>query len=214
MLMWTDWLAAYLQRSTRTALILIAVNLLPLLLVSIGQWDLQQVMLLYWLENGVIGIYNVIKIISAQREPLPARLFSAVFFSVHYGMFFVVHGLFLMTMLKLPVEMSNVMSLWTALPSGISPMLLVLLLSHGYSTVWHYFLEGEYQTVNAKKLFMRPYGRVVVLHITILGAGFAAQAMHEPRVLLVGLILLKTAIDVVLHVRSHVRDEPQALQAS
>ncbi len=211
LLLWTDWLAAYLQRSTRTALILIAVNLLPLLLVSMGHWDLQRVMLLYWLENGVIGIYNVIKIISARGALLPVRLFSALFFSVHYGMFFLVHGLFLMTMLKLPVDMSNFMSLWTALPSGISPMLLLLFLSHGYSTVWHYFLEGEYRTVNTGRLFMRPYARVVVLHLTILGAGFAAMALNEPRALLAVLILLKIAIDVVLHVRSHAR---QGLQPS
>jgi len=40
------------------------------------------------------------------------------------------------------------------------------------------------------------------------------MALNEPRALLVGLILLKTILDVVLHVRSHARqDQKQLLQA-
>lgn len=211
MLLWIDWLAAFLHRSKRTALLLIAVNMLPLVLVFAGLWDLQRVMLLYWLENGVIGIYNVLRILSARQTFFLVRLFIALFFTAHYGMFFLGHGVFLMGMLKLPVDMNNIISLWTSLPSGIGPMLLLLFVSHGYSTAWHYFHEGESQTANTGQLMMRPYGRVVILHITILGAGFAALALNEPRTLLVGLILLKTILDVVLHVRSHARQEHKPL---
>lgn len=203
MLMWTDWLANVLQRSTRTALVLIAVNLLPLLLVTFGLWDLQRVLLLYWLENGVIGIYNVVKIVCARESNLFSRLIMALFFTVHYGMFFIAHGIFLMAMLQLPVNMGDLLSLWTALPSGVVVMLSLLFLSHGYSTLWHYFIEGEYRTVNTGGLFIRPYARVVILHLTILGGGFVALAMNEPRALLSGLVLLKIVIDVVMHVRSH-----------
>ena len=203
-----------LQRSARTVAILVGVNLLPLLLVAAGPWELRQVMLLYWIENGVIGAWHVVKLLSAQNAPLTARILEAFFFIFHYGMFFTVHGVFLLGMLGLQVEMSDPASLFRALPSDIWPMVLLLVASHGYSTVWHYFIGGEYASVKSGELFKRPYARVVVLHLTIIGAGFLAHAFNEPRFLLVALVLLKTGIDVVMHVRSHARRGPDATAAS
>jgi hypothetical protein len=43
-----------------TALFLIAVNLIPLFGVLFG-WSLFSIMFLYWIENGVIGFFNVFK---------------------------------------------------------------------------------------------------------------------------------------------------------
>jgi len=48
-----------------------------------------------------------------------------------------------------------------------------------------------------------PYGRIVVMHITlIIGAAFAA-GMVSPLPLLVVMVLMKIGMDVGLHLRSH-----------
>jgi hypothetical protein len=96
MLHWIDLLIGHLGPARRTALVLVAANLLPLLLVIAGLWSLQQVMLLYWLENAVIGLWNVAKMLRSGSPPFVLRLFLACFFTAHFGIFFVVHGIFLM----------------------------------------------------------------------------------------------------------------------
>jgi hypothetical protein len=49
---------------------------------------------------------------------------------------------------------------------------------------------------NIRELMTRPYRRIVVLHLTILGSGFLLMAMDEPLAGLVMLVLMKTGFDV------------------
>ena len=68
-------------------------------------------MLLYWFENGVIGVYTALTMLLT-RGPvgdatdgrhqgpngLLAKLFVVAFFAVHYGAFWSAHGFFLVTL--------------------------------------------------------------------------------------------------------------------
>jgi hypothetical protein len=49
------------------------------------------------------------------------------------------------------------------------------------------------------------YGRVVILHVTILGSAFLIGLLGTPLAALVLLIVLKTILDVALHLREHQR---------
>ena len=103
-------------------IILIAVNLLPIFGVIYSDWDVFEIVALYWFENVVIGLVNVLKIItccprsvlSDEDKKLPeyfqpqastgsihhlAKLFLVSFFTVHYGMFCLVHGVFVFALL-------------------------------------------------------------------------------------------------------------------
>jgi hypothetical protein len=51
---------------------------------------------------------------------------------------------------------------------------------------------------------MQPYGRVVVLHLAILGGGFLVMLMGMPVAGLVLLIVLKIGLDVLAHAKQHV----------
>jgi hypothetical protein len=51
---------------------LIAVNTIPLFGVLYFGWSLFSIMFLYWLENGIVGVFNVFKIALA-RAPGPSR---------------------------------------------------------------------------------------------------------------------------------------------
>lgn len=198
-----DWLIGQLGRSAGTVGLLLAVNLLPLILVFNGFWELRQVIVLYWLENGVIGVWHVLRMLSARRSPLPLRVMESAFFCVHYGLFFLVHGMFVMHLMAFPVIIGDPFSLWRAIPRESLLMLAFLAGSHGYSTWWHFFKGGEFLTARSKELFMRPYARVIVLHLTMLGGGFVVMKSDEPRTLLILLVMLKTVVDLVMHLRSH-----------
>jgi Family of unknown function (DUF6498) len=54
------------------ALFLIAVNTIPLFGVLFFGWSLFSIMFLYWLENGIVGFFNVFKIALA-RAAGPSR---------------------------------------------------------------------------------------------------------------------------------------------
>ncbi len=63
----------------------------------------------------------------------------------------------------------------------------------------------EYERTNPMSQMMAPYGRVFVLHFTIVfGAAFVG-VLGSPIVLLVILVAGKTLIDLGLHLREHLR---------
>ena len=71
--------------------------------------------------------------------------------------------------------------------------------SHLYSFATNYLGRGEYARANLMPLMQRPYGRIVVMHVTILlGAGLLMVLGSPPPMLLV-LIGGKIALDLKLH---------------
>src|SRR6185503_5564408 len=88
------WLPATPWQRTSLGALVIA-NMVPLLGVLALDWDLYGVMVLYWAENSIIGLYNVLKMLrvgGAKAAPL------AAFFCVHYGIFMLVHFVFVRSM--------------------------------------------------------------------------------------------------------------------
>lgn len=130
-----DWFIHSAGRSAGTIGLLLAVNLVPLLLVTAGLWDLQRVIVLYWLENGVIGLWHILRMMTAQRSALLLRLLESGFFCIHYGIFFFVHGMFVMLMLKLPVNFGNPLSLWHAIPRESLVVLMLLVFTWVFNLV-------------------------------------------------------------------------------
>ena len=92
------------QRPPFSILALIAANLAPLFGVLFFGWDAAAIVLLYWIENLIIGAYNVLMMIlvkvKSQSEQFK-KLFIIPFFCVHFGGFCAVHGFFLLAFFKL-----------------------------------------------------------------------------------------------------------------
>jgi len=53
--------------------------------------------------------------------------------------------------------------------------------------------SGEYQRASLNALMAQPYGRVVVLHLTVLFGGWVVMLLGSPLFALVLLVVLKTA---------------------
>ena len=72
-----------------TALVLIAANLLPLYGVLVLGWAVLPIMVLFWLENIVIGVLNILRILfagPADAARWASKLLLVPFFTVHYGL--------------------------------------------------------------------------------------------------------------------------------
>jgi hypothetical protein len=178
--------------------LLIAVNLLPLVGVLFFNWSVYEILLLFWAENLVIGFYTVARFVSLFRRNGDGRVLLLIpFFCLHYGIFTIVHGVFVLAMFRPEDHVSGqaAMSLWIPF--------LALLISHGASYVMNFLGNGEYREITAEEVMTAPYRRVVILHLTILGGGFLVTWLGQPLAALVLLVVLKIVIDVVTHQKEH-----------
>jgi hypothetical protein len=187
-----------------SAVVLIAANTVPLLGVVAFHWTVFSIILLYWCENVVIGAFNVLRMVFADPRNAAGdalKLFLIPFFVVHYGMFTVVHGVFILLLFGPGggAPPSPARFLAAVGDAGIWYAVLAIALSHGFSFVHNYLAGGEFRRASPQLLMSQPYARVVVLHISILAGGFAAKALGAPTVALLVLVALKTAIDLRSH---------------
>lgn len=203
---------------------LLAANLVPLVGVLLFGWDAVAIVLLYWAENVVLGFYNILKMaflkLYAEVSGLEL-LFSIPFFCLHYVAFCAVHGWLLVVLFYsgdpvmhfapaekwtgpiagLQMLVDVVTRLWQDHPPGLWLSIMCLFLSHGISFVKNYLGGGEYRYFNVPKLMIQPYKRILILHVSIVAAAAAVVKMGSPLFLLCVLVLLKTVMDMILHVR-------------
>jgi len=192
--------------------ILLAVNALPLVGVLLWGWNLWSILILYWLENGIVGLLNVGKIALARGwgGAGAAKIVLIPFFLLHYGLFWLVHGVFVLFALPL---FANVGAALTSGDPGIAQpgpnwnailwAGIALAISHVASFGLNYVGRREYLTATPIGQMFAPYARVFVLHLTIILGAFVSAALGNPIGALVVLVVLKTAIDVALHLREH-----------
>ena len=180
-------------------------NAVPIVGVLFLGWAVFPLVLLYWLENVVVGGFNVAKLLLAQpRQPAYwlGKVFLVPFFLVHFGGFTYVHGVLVVALLG--PKGTQPFDLLGTVPPAIHAnhlgwAVLTLLMSHGLSFYWNYLKNGEFQRASLNALMMQPYGRVFVLHFTVLFGGWIVMALGSPVLALALLVVLKTAADVHAH---------------
>jgi len=234
---------------SRSALALIVANLIPLVGVLFFGWSLWTILAVYWAENGIVGVWNIPKILLAQGTLLPGRVgvgyrawavrpmpgagrvAMAIFFAIHYGMFWLVHGFFVLALpsfmgfthafsdgLLPPTSVGGLVPGLEPLGdpsvanagafgvldwSAVGTAAIGLFISHGVPFFVNYLWGGEYRTQTAAFQMFAPYGRLVVLHVTIVLGGFVLAFLGAPFLLLVILVVLKTVLDLRFHLREH-----------
>ena len=204
-----------LTSSVGAVIALIVANLVPLIGVLFFGWSVWNILIVYWLENGIVGAFNVLKMATATGVPEPqgttvnrqargnSKASLIPFFVIHYGIFWVVHGIFVFT---LPF-------LFTGAPgseSGVDPGAILLAgialaISHGVSYWWNFLHGAEYRRVSAAQLMFAPYGRLLVLHMTIILGAVAIGTTGAQSAAVAILVAIKIAIDLALHLAEHRR---------
>ncbi|MGZ8563011.1 MAG: DUF6498-containing protein [Candidatus Limnocylindria bacterium] len=224
-----------------SVVVLVAVNLVPLIGVAFWGWSLMLILVLYWVESGIVGVINVFKIARAEGPAIPglgvdgnrttvriSRMGGALgtglagamgkgaliaFFVMHYGIFWLVHGVFVF-LLPLFAGLSSGSGEPTVpgfgsldfgpLPlDGLALSAGLLATSHVVSFFANYLGRGEYLRASPTGQMLSVYGRVVVLHVTIVAGAFVIGFFGTPIAALVLLVGLKTLMDLAFHLRSH-----------
>ena len=200
--------------------ILLVVNAVPIFGVLLWGWNLWSILILYWLENGIVGALNVARIVLARgdRDAGAAKAVMVPFFLLHYGIFWFVHGVFILFGLPLLTNVGGAANAVDAAAIQPGPnwdairwAALGLAISHAASFFLNYVGRREYLTATVGGQFVAPYARVVVLHVSIILGAFVSSALGNPIGALVVLVVLKTVIDVALHLREHARAAPAAV---
>ena len=215
---------------------LIAANLIPLVGVLFLGWNVWSILVLYWIENGIVGVINIMKMARAQgpdatdrtaiaQNPVPssAKVALIPFFVIHYGLFWFVHGIFV---LSLPIftgmfagpagafgeDATGSFFPFEDADPGLDGAAILfgavaLAISHGVSFVWNFLRGGEYRRISAARQMFAPYGRLFALHLTIILGAIAVIFTGAPAAAVAILVAAKTALDLGFHLNEHRRPE-------
>jgi hypothetical protein len=193
-----------------SVLALLAANALPMIGVLCFGWQIFPLVFLFWCENVIVGGFNVLKMLCARSDGslgVLAKLFLIPFFCVHYGMFTFIHGVFVVGLFggqfRSGMPFPDAAVFWRLLVEHHLVWAgLGLIISHAISFGTNYLGRGEFRRAALRDLMQQPYGRVVVLHVAILGGAFLMAALGSP---VWGLLLL-VALKVTLDLRAHLRE--------
>ncbi len=170
------------------------------------------ILLLYWSETGIIGIFNIVKMIyrGVYEHKSWSLLLYITFFCVHFGGFVLGQGLFLIMFFS-PIGFfgSNTFNLFHIIAdvqpffSHILFSLFLLIMSHMVSFFKNYIGQKEYVIFSLKQQMERPYKRVLVMHLSILLGGIYSIYSSSSFIGLIFLIFLKTFFDLRAHIKAH-----------
>ncbi|MHC4985671.1 MAG: DUF6498-containing protein, partial [Planctomycetota bacterium] len=69
------------------------------------------------------------------------------------------------------------------------------------------------ERASLKALMMAPYGRVILLHLFIIGGAWVVLRIGEPIAVLVLFVAMKTAVDLISHLVAHRKRKAAVLPA-
>lgn len=196
-----DW------QSDRSLWTLVVVNVAVISIGLLQGWSLQDMMLIYWCQSIIIGFSYIVRILCLKDfctegflvddEPVEAtpktKRETAAFMTFHFGIFNVVHLVFL------------VQAFGAEFHAGVVVCALGFAANHLYSL--RYNLEVDRRgKPNIGNLMVMPYLRVFPMHLTIIGGGFLLDKFGEggaagPILLL--FLVLKTLADIGTHLAEH-----------
>ena len=201
---------------------LIFANVIPLIGALFFNWDAVFILALFWIENLIIGGFNVLKMLSASayHRELKGIVITA-FFIFHYGAFCSIHGSILWSILGLEridtaiyfaSESMGVLELFTegaavllAFIDKFQPQIYLgiaaLVLSHLVSFIEHFILRGKIFETKAKDLMAKPYTQIIILHAGLIFGAAAVEKFGSTFWLLLVIIAFKIVVDVTLYRR-------------
>ena len=200
-----------------SSLALIAANLVPLIGVLFYGWNVVFVLALFWIENLVIGLFNLLKMwtLAAANRQL-AAVPTSLFFVVHYGIFCMGHGTLLWSLLnmgELPVDQyfpnassgfaslfaqggTVFMGFFAEFGKPLALAVLALVGSHCVAFIETFVLSGEIWRKRVGELMGEPYPRILIMHIGLLGGALLLERLGSPTWLLALLVVMKIIVDV------------------
>ncbi|MCB1530499.1 MAG: hypothetical protein H6853_05905 [Rhodospirillales bacterium] len=179
-------------------------NFISIVMAYVQQWPLYEIMWVYWSQSVVIGIINVIRMLSLKEfttkgmtmndAPVPetqeGKRGVATFFTFHYGFFHFGYAVFLWQ--EMPLN---------ELPADDLAFLILAILTfisiHGYSFRHNFAADFKQQKPNLGTLMFYPYLRILPMHLVIITGGMMGHSA------ILTFMVLKTLADGAMHLVEH-----------
>lgn len=191
--------AFFASRPAAVAGIVLA-NLVPVFGVLFLGWDAGQILLLYWAENVILGVLTLPRLIASAKGRFEGW-FLAAFFCVHYGLFCAGHLVFAMLMIsdfdRLGEQGYSAFLTIVETPGFLWGVAAVAAISV-FTQIRDFWLPGLWRTADPKKEMAKPYGRIFVLHLTVLIGAGVVLSFNGPTFAILVLCLLKAALELGL----------------
>jgi hypothetical protein len=198
-------------------LAIVAANLVPLVMVLLGRWGVGEVLLLYWLETGIVGVFTILKVLFA-RAPLPAhkpltlqqikgmpsaqtlpifladwgllgKALLSLFFSFPYILLMALQGFILYIFLAVVGSYG-----WPL--QAVRWGFVWLFASHAFSFVVDYLISGESLRTSPEQCVETPYHRLAILQIALGGGGWLAHQSGHAAYVMSLFVIAKIVIDL------------------
>ena len=205
--------ASYWGRALSHPLVLagLFVDLLPIYAVLAWGWNAVPLVMLYWMENVIAGAMTIPRLVIAGGRFGPFGFIGAIllsaFFVVHYGLFCLVHGTFLIAFAGFsdPGSMASApfMDLFGMFTFGINSglhvdwMIYAIVAFQVLVFLVEFLWRGEWKCATPDKEMMAPYGRIIVLHFGIFAGAAALFLLGQPMIGVLALILFRAAWGVL-----------------
>ncbi|MEK7090598.1 MAG: DUF6498-containing protein [Patescibacteria group bacterium] len=167
---------------------------------------------LFWFESGVIGFYNIFKLIKVSGL---LSILIVPFFIIHFGGFMAGHLIFIFAFFAPVLSHTSFFptrEIFVPLLSSVALPIIGLFISHGISFFSNFIGNREYEHTDSGKQMNAPYKRIIIMHFTIIFGGWLIMIFKEPILGLVLLVVIKSMVDLRSHLKEHslLRSSPPA----
>ncbi|MEZ5960322.1 MAG: DUF6498-containing protein [Hyphomonadaceae bacterium] len=185
--------------------LVVGLNLIPVIGVLFWGWSAFALIVLYWLENLVIGVRTLASMIANAAVTGGVNwlgaLFFGAFFTLHYGLFCFGHGIFVMALFGGSFYGDSIIDLGGAVTALFATQTNLAI---GFASIvaWQvvqfirFIVGGEVRRTNVIELMGAPYPRIIVLHISIIVGGFVLALLNQPVAGILVLALVKMGYDI------------------
>jgi len=212
----SSFAGSYRQALSRPEAVWIVLwNVIPVTGVLFFGWNAFSLLIFYWIENVVIGAFNALKLTvlcgAHGRKGILAGAFLVPFFCFHYGLFCYVHGVFLLAMLMIggmaPPDVSGGFDPSNLLPTiwahvqadeDLRLSVLALVAAQALAFLFLWLLSGKWRDTHPMIQMFEPYGRIIVMHLTIIIVTFPVMLLGEFAFAVLALALLKCGLELGL----------------
>lgn len=172
-------------------------NLIPVAGVAFLGWSASQILILYWMENVILGVLTVPRIVAAGRGR-PEGFGVALFFIVHYGLFCLGHLIFVVVLVAGLVSGGDELVSDADDGRGFYLAILAVAALHLISQIREWWLPERWREAAPGSEMFKPYGRIFVLHLTVLLGAWLILGTGAPAATILLLCLLKLALELIM----------------
>lgn len=185
-------------------------GLIPIAGILLWGWSPFALIFLYWIENVLIGVRTIATMTTSGVLYTPATAAGAAalsaFFALHYGLFCLVHGSFIVALFgnnAYTNDPANLIAVATQMfakqPNfafGVGSIALWQIVEFVVFLVREASVVHEVTIRSLREMMMAPYPRIVLLHITIILGGFLLAATGWPVLGVLALAVFKMGYDI------------------